>query len=117
MPGRGGFRKLRWKDPTRGKDQRGGPRIICYYFVGDRQVWLMTLHDKNQASDLTPKEEQMLNSAIGSELQARQEIKARKTTAMPRVKEMRKGKIFEQRMEVVSATKSDRERKITTAQL
>src|SRR5580704_900812 len=75
MPGTGGFRKLRWKDPTRGKDQRGGPRISYYYIVGDRQIWLITLHDKNQASDLTPKEEQTLNSAIGSELQARQKLR------------------------------------------
>jgi hypothetical protein len=75
MPGKGGFRKLRWKDPTRGKGQRGGPRIICHYFVADRQIWLRTLHDKNQACNLTLKQEQMLNSAIGSELQARQKLR------------------------------------------
>jgi hypothetical protein len=75
MPGRGGFRKLRWKDPTRGKVHRGGQRIIYHYFVGDRQIWLMTLYDKNQASDLTPNEKQMLKSAIGSELQTRQKLR------------------------------------------
>jgi hypothetical protein len=35
----------------------------------------MTLYDKNQASDLTPNEKQMLKSAIGSELQTRQKLR------------------------------------------
>jgi mRNA-degrading endonuclease RelE of RelBE toxin-antitoxin system len=34
MPGTGGFRKLRWADPRRGKGRRGGLRIIYYYFFG-----------------------------------------------------------------------------------
>jgi hypothetical protein len=37
MPGTGGFRKLRWADPRRGKGRRGGLRIIYYYFVADQQ--------------------------------------------------------------------------------
>jgi len=28
MPGTGGFRKVRWKDPKRGKGKRGGLRMI-----------------------------------------------------------------------------------------
>ena len=32
MPGTGGFRKLRWADPRRGKGRRGGLRVIYYYF-------------------------------------------------------------------------------------
>ena len=35
MPGTGGFRKLRWADPRRGKGRRGGLRIIYYYFLAD----------------------------------------------------------------------------------
>ena len=34
IPGTGGFRKLRWADPKRGKGQRGGLRVIYYYFPG-----------------------------------------------------------------------------------
>lgn len=33
MPGTGGFRKLRWADPRRGKGRRGGLRIIYYHFL------------------------------------------------------------------------------------
>jgi hypothetical protein len=72
MLGTGGFRKLRWADPTRGKGRRGGLRIIYYYFWADQQIWLMTLYDKDEASDLTPKEKKALKSAIESEARARQ---------------------------------------------
>ena len=46
--------------------------MIYYYFPGERQIWLMTLYDKNEASDLTPKEKQALKSAIEDELRVRQ---------------------------------------------
>ncbi len=72
MPGTGGFRKIRWIDPRRGKGRRGGLRIIYYYFLADQQIWLMTLYDKDEASDLTPKEKKGLKSALEAELQARQ---------------------------------------------
>jgi hypothetical protein len=70
MPGTGGFRKLRWADPMRGKGRRGRLRVI--YFPADQQIWLVTLYDKNEASDLTPKEKKALKTAIESELYARQ---------------------------------------------
>jgi mRNA-degrading endonuclease RelE of RelBE toxin-antitoxin system len=38
MPGTGGFRKLRWTDPNRGKGRRGGLRIIYYFFPTDQQI-------------------------------------------------------------------------------
>ena len=63
IPGTGRFRKLRWTDPKRGKGQRGGLRVIYYYFPGVRQIWLITLCGKNEASDLTPKQKQALKSA------------------------------------------------------
>ena len=71
IPGTGGFRKLRWADPRRGKGRRGGLRIIYYYFSNSQQIWLMTLYGKDEALDLTPAEKQTLRSAIASELQAR----------------------------------------------
>lgn len=52
--------------------------MIYYYFPGERQIWLMTLYDKNEASDLTPKEKQALKSAIEDELRVRQTAKLRK---------------------------------------
>jgi hypothetical protein len=72
IPGTGGFRKLRWSDPRRGKGRRGGLRIIYYYFLSDQQIWLMTLYDKNEAADLTPKQKKALKSAIETELQTRE---------------------------------------------
>jgi|SRR5437879_3865870 len=71
MPGTGGFRKMRWADARRGKGRRGGLRIIYYHFKSDCQIWLMTVYDKDEASDLTAKEKKALRTAIESELAAR----------------------------------------------
>ncbi|SRR6266496_3711438 len=71
MPGTGGFRKARWADVRRGKGRRGGLRIIYYHFRSDHQIWLMTLYDKDEASDLTTSEKRALKAAIESELEAR----------------------------------------------
>jgi hypothetical protein len=71
MPGTGGFRKLRWADPRRGKGRRGGLRVIYYHFMSDHQIWLMTIYDKNEAGDLTPSEKKALKNAIAAELDSR----------------------------------------------
>ena len=72
IPGTGGFRKLRWSDPKRGKGRRGGLRVIHYYFSSESQIWLMTLYNKDEASDLTPRQKQALKTAIEAEIRARQ---------------------------------------------
>lgn len=72
MPGTGGFRKMRWADPRRGKGRRGGLRIIYYDFPRDHQIWLMTLFDKSEAAGLSPKEKKALNAAVVAELKARE---------------------------------------------
>ena len=71
MPGTGGFRKLRWADPRRGKGRRGGLRVIYYYFLSDSQILLVTIYDKDEAADLTPAEKKALKNAIAAELDAR----------------------------------------------
>ena len=71
MPGTGGFRKVRWADAWRGKGRRGGLRIIYYYFPSDHQIWLMTLYNKDEASDLTAQQKKALKVAIETELAAR----------------------------------------------
>src|SRR5260221_14508208 len=71
MPGTGGFRKLRWADARRGKGRRGGLRVIYYHFKSDHQIWLMTLYDKDEASDLTATEKKALKASIEVELEAR----------------------------------------------
>jgi hypothetical protein len=71
MPGTGGFRKVRWADARRGKGRRGGLRVIYYHFKSDRQIWLVTLYDKNEASDLTAGQKKALKAAIGNEVEMR----------------------------------------------
>ena len=67
MPGTGGFRKVRWADARRGKGRRGGLRIIYYHCKPDNQIWLMTLYDKSEATDLTAKEKKALKAWIANE--------------------------------------------------
>ncbi len=74
----GGFRKLRWADPSRGKGRRGGLRIIYYYFASDHQIWLMTLYDKDECADLTPAEKKALKAALQQELQARETARTKR---------------------------------------
>jgi hypothetical protein len=71
MPQTGGFRKMRWPDPRRGKGTRGGLRIIYYHFVEDAHIWLMTLYGKDELKDLTPAQKRILTAAIHAERQAR----------------------------------------------
>ena len=71
MPGTGGFRKVRWQDPRRGKGKRGGLRVIYYHFSEDHQIWFLTVYDKDEASDLTSEEKKMLKRAIDLEKQSR----------------------------------------------
>ena len=77
MPDTGGFRKLRWADPRRGKGRRGGLRIIYYYFATDYQMWLMILYGKDEASDLTAKEKKALKAAVQQELHVREAARTR----------------------------------------
>jgi hypothetical protein len=71
MPQTGGFRKMRWPDPRRGKGTRGGLRIIYYHFIDDAQIWFMTLYGKDELKDLTPAQKRTLKAAINAERQAR----------------------------------------------
>jgi len=71
VPGAGGIRKLRWRDPRRGKGRRGGLRIITYYFLSGQEIWLLTLYDKDEAADLTKDERDQLRRALEAERAAR----------------------------------------------
>src|ERR1700690_1284166 len=66
IPGTGGFRKMRWADVRRGKGRRGGLRVIYYYFPFGQQIWLMTLYDKDEASDLSPKQKKALRESVAA---------------------------------------------------
>ncbi len=71
VPGAGGIRKLRWKDPRRGKGKRGGLRVIYYCFLSEQEIWLLTLFDKDEAADLTKDEREQLRRALEAERIAR----------------------------------------------
>jgi len=71
MPGTGGCRKMRWGDRRRGKGKRGGLRVIYYYLVRDMQIWLLTLYDKDELSDLSAREKRLLKAAIEEEMRQR----------------------------------------------
>jgi hypothetical protein len=71
VPGAGGIRKMRWKDPRRGKGKRGGLRVVYYCFLSDEEIWLLTLYDKNEAIDLTKEQRDQLRRALEEERTAR----------------------------------------------
>jgi mRNA-degrading endonuclease RelE of RelBE toxin-antitoxin system len=71
VPSAGGIRKLRWKDPRRGKGRRGGLRVIYYCFLSEQEIWLLTLYDKDEAADLTKDERDHLRRALETERAAR----------------------------------------------
>jgi len=73
IPGAGGIRKLRWKDSRRKKGKRGGLRIVYYCFLSEEEIWLLTLYDKDEASDLTKEEKDHLRRALETERAARRE--------------------------------------------
>jgi hypothetical protein len=85
MPGTGGLRKLRWRDPNRGKGTRGGLRVIYYYFLPDLQIWLLTIYDKNEAADLTAREKKLLRQAIEVELEIRRKKRDERTVKSRRL--------------------------------
>ena len=71
ITGTGGLRKLRYGDATRGKGKRGGLRIIYYWWDPKKQFWLFTLYDKDELSDLSPKEKAILKTLLKQELEER----------------------------------------------
>ncbi|MGK0600625.1 toxin [Yokenella regensburgei] len=56
----GGLRKLRFKDVVRGKGTQGGLRIIYYWRQQRMQFLLFTLYNKNEMTDLTKEQCQVL---------------------------------------------------------
>jgi len=69
--GTGGLRKLRFGDARRGKGKRGGLRVIYYYWVKGPEFWMFTLYDKDEMSDLTPKQRAVLKDRVKAEVKMR----------------------------------------------
>jgi hypothetical protein len=62
---------LRRPDAKRGKDKRGGLRLIYFWWDAGRQFWLFTLYDKNEMDDLSAKEKGLLKAMLKRELESR----------------------------------------------
>ena len=71
IEGTGGLRKLRHADARRGKGKRGGLRIIYFWWESRRQIWLFTLYDKDEMSNLGTKEKSLLKDMLAQELETR----------------------------------------------
>jgi len=71
IEGTGGLRKLRFGDSRRSKGKRGGLRVIYYYWTGGPEFWLFALYDKNEMSDLLPKQRAALKERVKDELRKR----------------------------------------------
>ena len=50
IPGSGGVRKLRWRQPGRGK--RGGLRVIYFFEKSEDEIWLLTIYAKSEKDDM-----------------------------------------------------------------
>ena len=86
MPGTGRVskvalgRRAAWQRPQ---------RRVTHYLLPlqpDRHIWLMTLYDKSEASELTAKEKKALKASIENELAARA---ARRVTGLHRLGRIR----------------------------
>ncbi|MGA2655602.1 MAG: type II toxin-antitoxin system RelE/ParE family toxin [Gammaproteobacteria bacterium] len=62
IQGTGGLRKLRWSIDNKGK--RGGIRLIYYWQVKNKQIYLMTIYAKNELTDLSASEKKILKNLI-----------------------------------------------------
>lgn len=71
IEGTGGLRKLRHRDPRRGKGKRGGLRVIYYWWDGGSQFWLFTLYDKDEMNDLSMDEKRAFKTRLKAELERR----------------------------------------------
>ena len=60
MPGCGGLRKVRYRDPRRGKGKRGGLRIIYLFLPEQDWIFLLDIYGKDEKDDLTGKEKKVL---------------------------------------------------------
>ena len=62
MPCCGGLRKIRFRDPRRGKGSRGGLRIIYLHLPERSWIFLLDVYDKDEKDDLSREEKKVLAS-------------------------------------------------------
>lgn len=60
----GGLRKVRFGDVRRNKGNRGGIRVIYYWYLEKSHFLLFTLYDKDQKDDLTKAQRDTLREML-----------------------------------------------------
>jgi len=60
--GSGGFRKMRWKQGSKGK--RGGVRVIYYWEKSTQKLYLVVIYKKSVQEDLTQDQIKLLKSLV-----------------------------------------------------
>ena len=65
IPGSGGLRKVRWGLHGRGK--RGGVRVIYYWAVEQKRLFMLLIYPKNIRDDLSPAQLKMLKQIVKEE--------------------------------------------------
>jgi len=66
IPGCGGVRKLRIKDPKRGKGTRGGLRVLFLDLPHRARVYLLYAYGKDEAEDISPDEKKQIREIASS---------------------------------------------------
>jgi hypothetical protein len=67
IPGTRGLRKLRWRQPARGKGKRGGIRVVYYWFVAGSLLYMLIAYSKDEQDDLTSGEKRLLSDLVAEE--------------------------------------------------
>ena len=62
IPHSGGLRKVRWRSATKGK--RGGLRVIYYWYVAEKELFMLLAYGKGEKDDLTQKELKILRLLV-----------------------------------------------------
>jgi len=75
MPGTAALEKYAGLTHIAARAARGGLRIIYCHFRSDNQIWLVTLYNKNEASDLTAGEKKALKAAVEKETEIRARLR------------------------------------------
>lgn len=58
ITGSGGFRKIRWNRPGRGK--RGGLRVIYYLMLSKGRIYLALVYPQTEQDELSPEQKRAL---------------------------------------------------------
>ena len=65
IPGTGGLRKMRWRGSGRGKS--GGVRVIYYWARAHDTILMLMMFAKNERSDLTRDQKEILRRIVEEE--------------------------------------------------